>query len=334
VRKGRVVELVEAIYALESDEGDWLRNIAAKARSAFGGPALGAYGLTYDASDVRDCRFSPVALVDVDNPVLRRMLSDESPAAFRESPDAVEAVFRKTPYGPSRALPWTGIVRQISERQTRMGFEILGLNGVNVDGRGAHIGVLMPLPIRRVSPEILARVSSHLSAAYRLRARLGVPSTPEQAEAIVRPGGKIEHAVGAAKLPEARAALARAAVRIDDLRTATRKRDPERAIEAWKVLVTARWSLVDHFERDGARYLLAQRNDPAPGPIGLLSKRERQVVALAALGHHDKMIAYELGITGSTARVLLSRAARRLGARNRAELVARYEQAMRGVKPD
>ncbi len=141
-------------------------------------------------------------------------------------------------------------------------------------------------------------------------------------------------AADAAKLPEARAALARAAVRIDDLRTRTRKRDPERAIEAWKVLITARWSLVDHFERDGARYLLAQRNDPELAPIGLLSKRERQVAALAALGHHDKMIAYELGITGSTARVLLSRAARRLGTRTRGELVKWYEQATRGVKSD
>ncbi|HXJ19160.1 MAG TPA: helix-turn-helix transcriptional regulator [Polyangia bacterium] len=328
---GDLVDLIESIYALESSDREWLAGIAGRARTVFGEHDVGAYGLTYDASDVTDCRFSTVVFAGVQSPELRRILSADTPAAFRASPTDVEAIFRRTPYGPSRALPATGPVRKIIERQTRIGVEILGLNGVNVDGRGAHVGVLVPVRAagRSVSPELLARVSSHLAAAYRLRARVRSGSRPERAEAILRPDGTIDHAEGPAKLSGAREELARAAIRIDRLRSSSRRRDPQRAIETWKALVDARWSLVDHFEKDGTRYLLAQRNDPEVAHIALLSERERQVVALAAIGHHDKMIAYELGISGSTARVLLSRAARKLGARTRAELIAAHQRAAR-----
>jgi DNA-binding NarL/FixJ family response regulator len=51
-----------------------------------------------------------------------------------------------------------------------------------------------------------------------------------------------------------------------------------------------------------------------------LTARERQVAALAALGHANKVIAFELGIAQSTVAVLLSRAAHKLGAPTRAEL--------------
>ena len=100
--------------------------------------------------------------------------------------------------------------------------------------------------------------------------------------------------------------------------------EPDRAVARWRALVDARWSLVDHFESDGKRFVLAQRNDPSVGPLALLTPRERQVVALAAMGHANKMIGYELGISVSTAGVLLSRAARKLGAPSRAALVQAY----------
>jgi DNA-binding CsgD family transcriptional regulator len=150
------------------------------------------------------------------------------------------------------------------------------------------------------------------------------PGRLEGADAILGAGGRLEHATGAAKLPDARQALADAGARIDRLRGAVGKRDPERAVAQWKALVDARWSLVDHFERDGRRYLLAHRNDASVPPIALLSARERQAVALAVLGHANKMIGYELGISVSTASVLLSRAAKKLGVRTRAALIAAY----------
>jgi DNA-binding CsgD family transcriptional regulator len=52
-----------------------------------------------------------------------------------------------------------------------------------------------------------------------------------------------------------------------------------------------------------------------------LSERERQVVALAIAGYENKEIAHELGLAYSTVRVLMARAARKIGARGRREIV-------------
>jgi DNA-binding NarL/FixJ family response regulator len=45
------------------------------------------------------------------------------------------------------------------------------------------------------------------------------------------------------------------------------------------------------------------------------------VVTLALLGHADKVIAYNLALAPSTVRVLMARAAEKLGAHSREELL-------------
>jgi DNA-binding CsgD family transcriptional regulator len=82
---------------------------------------------------------------------------------------------------------------------------------------------------------------------------------------------------------------------------------------------------VDHVESDGRRFVLAQENEPDDSSRAALSPREHQVLANAALGRSNKEIAYALGIGHSTVRVLLTRAAKKLGSKNRAELVRRFE---------
>jgi DNA-binding CsgD family transcriptional regulator len=61
---------------------------------------------------------------------------------------------------------------------------------------------------------------------------------------------------------------------------------------------------------------------PAAGPD--LTPRERQVAALAARGHANKVIAYDLGLTVSTVSVYLGKAARKLGVRGRVALICAY----------
>lgn len=86
-------------------------------------------------------------------------------------------------------------------------------------------------------------------------------------------------------------------------------------------LLGGHWSLLDSIELDGRRYVVVcDSTSGAHGPEAL-SPRERQVVAYAKLGHHSKLIAFELGIADSTVRVLLSRAAAKLGVRTRLELL-------------
>jgi DNA-binding CsgD family transcriptional regulator len=149
--------------------------------------------------------------------------------------------------------------------------------------------------------------------------------TPSQTQGeSVDCGLKTEDAHDCATLGPVRDAIAGAARQIARLREQTRSEDPALAFAKWRTLLDARWSLVDHFEHDGRHYLLAERGDANALPVALLTPRERQVVALAALGWANKVIAYELGIAVSTAGVLLGRAAHKLGARSRRELIAAF----------
>lgn len=328
-RTGDCVGIVEALYALELDDASWLAHIARATADGLGVRHHGAYAIMYDASDIHDCRFPAFAATEAVGAKLEHVLRVEFPAFYRRTPALVDAVLRRVSFAPSRELPLGGDLDAPHAMLSPFGVhQILGLNGVNVDGRGAHVGLLLPGRVSSCNVNLLARLSSHLAAASRLRRRLAGSSPLESADAVIEPTGAIVHAARGAKLREAREALSAATRRLERLRGPVRRRDPEQAARQWKALVQGRWSLVDQFETDGRRYLLAQSNEAPAAAVAFLSDRERQVVALAALGHANKMIAYELGIAISTVGVLLGRAARKFGATKRAALLEAYEAAI------
>src|SRR5262249_42504293 len=147
----------------------------------------------------------------------------------------------------------------------------------------------------------------------------------EAGEAVLDPDGRVHDASGTARTPLARELLRRAGIALEESRGQLRTVDPDASLEGPPALVGARWSLIDRVELDGKRYIVARETPPAaPGPDAL-SARERQVVAYAKLGHHNKLIAYELGIADSTVRVLLSRAAAKLGVRTRRDLLRAFD---------
>jgi len=117
---------------------------------------------------------------------------------------------------------------------------------------------------------------------------------------VGRPDGRLEHAEEAAQADPCRAALRRAVLALDRARGPLRRRDPERAMALWQAMVAGRWSLLDHFDSDGRRFVVAHRNDAGVPDMRGLSWRERQVAAHAALGHSNKVIAYELGLSASS----------------------------------
>ncbi|MBZ0119477.1 MAG: helix-turn-helix transcriptional regulator, partial [Sandaracinaceae bacterium] len=92
------------------------------------------------------------------------------------------------------------------------------------------------------------------------------------------------------------------------------------ALAMWRGLVDGTWSLVERFESDGRRYVVARKNEPGVLDPRGLTLREKQVVSFAALGHSNKLIAYELGVTHGTVTVHLTSAMAKLGATTRAEL--------------
>ena len=197
----------------------------------------------------------------------------------------------------------------------REAFGVRDLLGLNAGDPTLH-GCVFAAPLMESKPlpeafqRTWSRIASHIAAGFRLRRQLekltsAGPTTPlgtglEGAEAVLDPGGKIAHVEGLAEGKAERAALRGAAVAIDQARTRKmRDSQPEEAVAQWEPLVCGRWSLVDHFEKDGRRYLIARQNDPfVPGDK--LTLRERQVVGFVALGHANKLIGYELGISAST----------------------------------
>jgi DNA-binding CsgD family transcriptional regulator len=79
---------------------------------------------------------------------------------------------------------------------------------------------------------------------------------------------------------------------------------------------------VNSFEQEGVRYVVLCEEGVDTRSLLVLTQREREIVAHAASGSTNKEIAQQLGISDATVRVLMSRAANRLGVRRRKELLA------------
>ncbi len=323
-----LLEIVEKAYVLEGSDAAWFDGIAETVHANLPFRALGVFVNGYDISDPERPTFTEFHYAGVE------WLADswtELARYFETDPERTRASYGSLDEGLGLEIPVPGGERLASAfRRLKIG-DVYGVNGRNPSGQGCFVGIALPPRFGPIGPGMrrtFARIARHLAAAHRLRQRLaGLDATADpvaQADAVITANGKIERAVGAARSEEAREALRRSAVTLAAVRGRQRVDDPEKAVATWKALVDARWSLVDHFERGGSKYLVAHRNDCQPAPLALLTERERQVVALAAMGHANKSIAYDLGIATSTVGVLLSRALRRLGLRSRRELRRLY----------
>jgi DNA-binding CsgD family transcriptional regulator len=208
--------------------------------------------------------------------------------------------------------------------------DALGLSAVDPDGQGAMIAV--PLAERtKLAGAVRERwqmVGAHLAAGYRLRRRLrrAQSSTvesglPLDAEALLDPTQfAIKEATGEAEGGDARRALREAAVLADRARGAMRRTRPKEALQIWTSLIRGRWSLVDWFDSDDRRFVVALRNAPELKDPRGLTDRESQVATFAALGDSGTLIAYRIGISRARVSVLLKRAMRKLGLSTRKEL--------------
>jgi DNA-binding NarL/FixJ family response regulator len=215
--------------------------------------------------------------------------------------------------------------------------DALQLNAIEPDGRGCWFGSPQSryIPIDDDLHLTLTRIGRHLAAAHRLRRKYPEERIlPDAAEAIVTSHGRVKHASGVAKEPAKQAILTRAARTMDAVRGRRGKIDPRQAVKEWQSVVAKRWTLLEHFETDGQRLFLAVDNRPAPPSLDLLSEREREIVLRARNGLGNKLIAHELGLADSTVRVLLARAAAKVGARSREELLEKVDSgSIAGVPP-
>jgi DNA-binding NarL/FixJ family response regulator len=134
--------------------------------------------------------------------------------------------------------------------------------------------------------------------------------------------GKPTHASPSeARTVPASPSLRRVVVQTDRARAAALDGVVEDPRTLWRGIVDRACSLVDRFESDGRRYLVARVCTPGVHDPRRLSARERQVLLLIALGRSQKFAAYELGIRISTATTHVRNAMRKLGVQRRMDLV-------------
>ena len=213
--------------------------------------------------------------------------------------------------------------------------DVFAMNAFDASGHGLWLGAPWPrITQRSAERELLfTRVAAHLTSVNRLR-RAKPASGPRDTEAVLSPEGELLHAEEPAKEDAARVELRRAAIAFDHARTREGRKDVERTTRRWRPLVLSRWSLLDEFESDGRRFIVVVDNrSPTRRLRGELSERESQILTQARLRHTNKLIAYELGLSASTVRVLMHRAARKLGVRTRQEAIDASPRR-EGSRPD
>ena len=315
MKRADVISVVEASYGIRAPDEAWLRGILEAARPSVD---LGRGMLGY----VYDLRSRPgrlIAFVGLDSP----FGAAETALSMATASEAyIDQSWRMARVAAASEVP--GYEEQPAVRlvfHPRGLADVLAINAYDPSGVGVWIGAPSPKRVLLASRQRLefGRLSSHLASAFRLRQHVA------SIEALLSPAGKVMHAEGRAKQLGARATLIAASKAIERARGKLRRDDPETALGSWRALVSARWSVVDHFDSDGKRYLVARTNDPLARGPETLTERERQLLEYASLGRTNKEIAYELGVAASTVRVLLARAGKKLGAKSRAELVRAYE---------
>jgi DNA-binding CsgD family transcriptional regulator len=336
------IAILETAYVLTGDEPQWLHQVLDTARRDNVEPGDWVCGQTYDATRPGAVQVRAFGTSGIDASTALATGAEVSMPKTTEQ--KLSPIFRNGFVGSIRASPEALRRAGVDENQIRefergidrafrrMGIaDQLWINAQDPTGIGClvvmprrHAGPVPPHEVRRWS-----YMAAHLATAFRIRRQLEGWSPDSRAnelpgvEAILDPRGTVAHALEPAQAKPARAALGRAVQALDRARGPLRRRNPEEAIAMWQAMVSGRWSLLDHFDSDGRRYVLAHRNDPQVPDARGLTLRQRQVIAYAALGHSNKVIAYELGLSASTVGCHLARARAKLALPSAAALRTR-----------
>jgi DNA-binding CsgD family transcriptional regulator len=328
--KGDCIEVVEKAYALEGDQQAWLYDLAATVGLCFSGSSqIAGYTFQLGRSNVELGNHNPI---DFDSIVALGLDRRSVVAMARAAPEGGLFPHERTQCSTLSAqlAGQPELLSETDQQRQRMAGQgdMIGIVGADPGGSGVCLFIAMDRPTR-LAPRAIGhwtRVAAHLVAGLRLRRTLSgldprLAVQPEGREAVITPAGRVEHAEGPARGEQARRALCSAARAVDRARTTLRREDCHLAIRLWKGLVAGRWTLAEQFDADGRRHYVAHRNPPHANHPRALSEREQQVVAYAAQGLSDKLIAYHLGLAASTIASLFASARVKLGVASRAELV-------------
>jgi len=313
----RLVGFMEAVFSLEIDDRQWLEQVLS-ALAGLCGRDLQYRGFFYDASDVSRLKLwnACASHTSPDLDAALELLAQHADA------ELVTSAFRSLHVGSLRQAS-SARMAPVLARIEAAGFgDWFYVNGLDASGLGCML--LIASRERELAPSaadlrVYRRLATNLASAFRCRRRLGVLSSDSSAEA--KPSEEIQ-----ARFAEVVGAVE------EHLRTSAstlpapadgKKRSSRRpAIDLGHATSRAHLTLVHTFEENGSRYIVARENDAQSQGIEALTGRERQIVEHATSGFTNKQIAYNLGISDATVRVLMARAASRIGVRTRRELLA------------
>ena len=323
-----LIELTEAVYDLEMEDGAWIPNLLQVGLPILDhGLGVAAIAYTRDSSAT-------------DFIVHQKFAASGAPNLVRR----LDRVASEVPREVYRELLRPGLISTLSDvaadypecleayaRHIDGCRDVFGMTSVDPNGLGILLIAFLPevTRLKGRERELWQMLGAHVAAGHRLRRAMVTTESstglPHEAEAVIDPTRlQLTDAAGLAQNKEAVDALREAAVRIDRARGKTRKSDPGGALEMWKSLTQGRWSLVDWFDSDDRRFVLALPNAPhVTDPRGL-SERESLVATYAMHGDSLKLIGYRLGVSKTSVSATLKSVMRKLGVKTRAQRSERF----------
>jgi DNA-binding CsgD family transcriptional regulator len=310
------LDYLEAAYAWQRDDDAWMMGVLEATVRVWGDPRWAA-AYCYDASAADRVQFGK-PVIWRSTPAVEALLGDGLTRHGRDP--EIARLFRTLSVG------FGCLAGGVDEagRKVLVGsgaVEYFAINGMDASGLGCFMGIAADRT--SLTPEELVvfnRITVHLASAYRCRRRMreARASALVGAEAVLDHDGRVLDARGAAEPREARRCLQDGARAMQKARGRQSSANPT---SQWRPRVAGRWTLLDVSDA-GTPAIAARENQTSLPGLDVLTDREQQVVASAVAGRTTKEIAYELGISHATARVLLARAYGRLRVRSRRELFA------------
>jgi DNA-binding NarL/FixJ family response regulator len=320
IRGLTAIDVVEAAYRLEGTESDWLDTVLARARPDLD-TGCGVYAFTgYESVPNFDA--SP-AFVQHD---LDAQYGERLAEVNRTAPRALYDLVKDRLVTCGGLVQTLGldspIVAQFHSVMKPIGVE----DGFSLFAQDAEGGsITLSAPSKRVVTlvprvrGIWRRVGLHVASALRLRRKMLQGGTVR--DALFDTSGNLHDATpSVSEHRSARDVLVRAVTAMEEARSKKLRASPERALALWQGLVAGEWSLVEHWESGGRRYLAAYRNRPDSRDPRALTPTERSMLSYLSLGATNKDIEFALGLPSGTVSSSVTRILKKLRVKRRVDL--------------
>lgn len=305
-----LIDLAEAAYVLDAQDSDWLHRVVAASSPLLDrgmGVVGGFYSLPCDGIEAALQQLHVRGASEHCAIRLARLAAEIAPSSAR--PYACMTL--------SEAMGEPAELARCGAEHRDCAEDALGLWVRDSDGRGAFI--LAPLVQRTVlSSQVRRRwqvAGAHLATGFRVRRALKKGS-----EGVL---SKVERG---SSMCAAVQALRRAAVLADWTREPAREAETDAPMQLWKNLLHGDCSMLDCFDAGSRRYILSTCRRPGVKDPHGLTKRERDVTALAVCGESGKLIGHQLGLSTPRVSELLHDVMRKLRVHTQAELVAKMRR--------